>query len=79
MTQPASMHKVAAALLAATEAAGVHHAQTEQAKREWQKATHPIRRPTRAEIDAASERYRVAFNASLRVYLKAIRELDDER
>lgn len=66
-------------IYAIEEAVIQHHAAIQKAKTAWRSATHPSFRPSPEEIDMANEAFRIAYNASLRVYLKTIRDLDDER
>lgn len=60
------------------EALAQHTRTVDAAKREWRKATHPRLMPSARTIAEANERYRIAYNASLRVYLGTIREIDDK-
>lgn len=77
MTTPA-LHKVSTDVVYAMEEAANQHGRAMlRAKQEWRAATHPMRKPTPEAIERANERYRIAYNAALRVYLAAVREIDD--
>lgn len=79
MNAPHPMMASTADVLAIAAALTDHNASMAQALKAWKVDTHAMRRPNGADILAANERYRVAYNASLRVYLKTIRDLDDGR
>lgn len=79
MTTPSIPAVSSDVIYAIEDAVTQHTAAMEKAKGEWRAATHPAFKPTPAAIAAANERYRVAFNASLRVYLARIRDIDDGR
>jgi len=78
MTRVASTNEQSRRIYAIEEALVQHHASMQKAKTAWRSATHPSFRPSQEDIARANESYRIAYNASLRVYLKAIRDLDDE-
>ena len=59
------------------EAVNQHGRAMQKAKQEYRMATHPSRKPTPEAIAMANERYRIAYNAALRVYLAAVRDIDD--
>jgi len=61
------------------EALEQHTRSVSEAKREWRRATHPRLMPSPRTIEEANERYRIAYNASLRNYLHAIRVLDERK
>lgn len=79
MNAPHPMWASTADVQAIAAAVAEHSASMTQALRAWKVDTHAMRNPTSVDITLANERYRIAYNASLRVYLKAIRDLDDGR
>lgn len=77
MTAP-HLHKVSSDIIyAIEEAVTIHTEAMAAAKSKWRAATHPAFKPSKEAIAAANEEYRIAFAASLRVYLGRIRDIDD--
>lgn len=77
VTTPAP-HDIDSNVVYAIEEALIQHTNSvAAAKQEWRKATHPRLKPSQATIAQANERYRIAYTASLRVYLGVIRDIDD--